>query len=186
MRQDFVRFLVTMARHPSSSGKKLAWLGVGAFTFLLVSPWLLGMGGYAIVQALAPFARTLELTVGALAFVAGFALLAWILILQWHQGGGTPVPAAPTQHLITTGPYAFCRHPMYLGAAIYHLGFVTLFFGFLPGLGVSVAVLAFAILYGRNVEERELEARFGEEYRAYRARTPFLFPRRKGPRSGAF
>ena len=49
-----------------------------------------------------------------------------------------------------------------------------------------MAVLAFAILYGRNVEERELEARFGEEYRAYRARTPFLFPRRKGPRSGAF
>ena len=48
-----------------------------------------------------------------------------------------------------------------------------------PGVAAAGGVAAFVVFYARTVEERELEARFGEEYRAYRARTPFLFPRGK-------
>jgi protein-S-isoprenylcysteine O-methyltransferase Ste14 len=47
-------------------------------------------------------------------------------------------------------------------------------------------VLFFAVLlvvYIKSFEEKELEARFGDEYRAYKRNTPFLIPRlrsRKG------
>ena len=179
MRQTFVRFLVDLAQRPSSSTKKLGWIALGMVTFLLLSPWLLGEGAGALVRSLTPFLGVMEVAVGVLCLGVGLSLLGWVLVVQWRQGGGTPVPAAPTQKLVTSGPYALCRHPMYLAATIYHLGFVTLLSGFLPGLLTAGAVLAFATFYGRNVEERELEARFGEEYRAYRARTPFLFPRGK-------
>ena len=38
------------------------------------------------------------------------------------------------------------------------------------------------LTYIRLVEEREMVARFGEEYLAYRRRVPFIIPRLSGPR----
>jgi len=75
---------------------------------------------------------------------------------------------------------------MYFAAVLYHLGFVTITSGLGPGVTAAGVVAAFVVFYARTVEERELEARFGEEYRAYRARTPFLLPQRKGPRRQVF
>lgn len=34
------------------------------------------------------------------------------------QGGGTPAPVAPPQHLVITGPNRYVRNPIYLALAV--------------------------------------------------------------------
>ena len=58
---------------------------------------------------------------------------------------------------------------MYLGAAI-----------LFRSIGAVILVLLFAgllLLYIKRVEEKEMELRFGDEYRSYKRQTPFLIPR---------
>jgi protein-S-isoprenylcysteine O-methyltransferase Ste14 len=75
----------------------------------------------------------------------------------------------PTTALVTSGPYRLTRNPMYLGMAFLYAGLalsfgVTWSLAFLPL--VLLAVDRLAILR----EEHYLEAKFGEEYRRYKAR----------------
>ena len=85
--------------------------------------------------------------------------------------GGKPAGEA----LITAGPYAFVRNPMYLGT-------VTGLLAFAGMSGLWYAVLAVAVMlvpvYGGAVlyEEAFLSARFGEGYRRYREAVPLLLP----------
>ena len=85
--------------------------------------------------------------------------------------------------LAVRGPYAHLRHPLYLGSFLVGMGLATA--GgrvlFLPPL-----LLLFAWVYWRatRAEETELEERFGEAYRRYRAQVPALLPRRRPYRVG--
>jgi protein-S-isoprenylcysteine O-methyltransferase Ste14 len=84
-------------------------------------------------------------------------------------------PHRHRQQLITTGIRARVRHPIYLG----HLCEIA---GWCIGTGlVALYVLAvFAVVTGAvmiRMEDRELEARFGEAYREYRQRVPGVLPR---------
>lgn len=77
--------------------------------------------------------------------------------------------------LVTTGPYRWVRHPFYLGAASLLASVVLLTeCGLLGALGL--AVLAF-LVSRTPIEERQLLARFGDEYRSYAARTGRFWPR---------
>jgi protein-S-isoprenylcysteine O-methyltransferase Ste14 len=84
----------------------------------------------------------------------------------------------PTQHrqvLITTGIRSRVRHPIYLGHLCEILGWCV---G--TGLVALYALAAFAIVTGAlmiMIEDRELEARFGDQYRAYRRKVPAVIPR---------
>lgn len=76
--------------------------------------------------------------------------------------------------LAIEGPYARVRHPQYLG-------FVLILFGFLLQWPTILTLAMFPVLvfmYVRlaRIEEREAEARFGDEYRRYAARTPAFLP----------
>ncbi len=90
-------------------------------------------------------------------------------------------PHKHEQRLVTAGIRARVRHPYYLA----HLLHLT---GWALGTG-SIAVIAlelFAIITGAvmlPLEERELEQRFGDSYRVYRARTSAMLPIRRGSRS---
>jgi protein-S-isoprenylcysteine O-methyltransferase Ste14 len=78
------------------------------------------------------------------------------------------------QRLVTTGVRARVRHPVYLG----HLC-EMLAWSIGTGLAVCRALTAFAIVTGAvmiTLEEKELESRFGEEYRQYRMRVPAVLP----------
>lgn len=56
---------------------------------------------------------------------------------------------------------------------------MALFFGS-PGAALLVLLFGvFLVVYIKRVEEPELARRFGEEYLAYKQRTPFLIPRRQ-------
>jgi protein-S-isoprenylcysteine O-methyltransferase Ste14 len=99
------------------------------------------------------------------------------------QLGGLPelLPDREHQTLSVTGIRAHIRHPVYLG----HLC-EMLAWSIGSGQAVCWALTAFAIATGAvmiRLEDKELELRFGEEYRRYRAAVPALFPNAMRARS---
>jgi protein-S-isoprenylcysteine O-methyltransferase Ste14 len=80
-----------------------------------------------------------------------------------------------TDRLITTGPYARVRHPLYAGLSLSITGV-----GLLTGcwLLVVAGLLWLGITQVWAIhEERDLSRRFGEQYDRYRRATPGVVPR---------
>lgn len=75
--------------------------------------------------------------------------------------------------LLETGIYSYVRHPIYF--------FTMAAFALTPMMSLDrFLLLAASILYlffGIPIEERKLENRFGDAYRAYRTRVPAVIPR---------
>jgi len=80
------------------------------------------------------------------------------------------------QRLVTYGVFGWSRNPLYNGNFLIWMGFVVIsgVLWFLP-----VAIILFAIEYSFIVryEEGVLESIFGDEYLAYKRRTPRWLPR---------
>jgi len=77
--------------------------------------------------------------------------------------------------LVTSGPFALVRNPLYLGNVALWVGFAIS--ARLPWLvPVFIAVLAFEYHAIVRWEERLLEDRLGERYRAYAAQVPRWVP----------
>jgi protein-S-isoprenylcysteine O-methyltransferase Ste14 len=170
--------LVGVSKEERSPRYKIVAVLIGALVFGVAVPALLFLAGYKAEQyLLKDLSRMLETIFGVLSIVLGLVLLVWTLLVQVRTGKGTPVPLAPPQKLIVTGPYKMCRNPMKLGALLYYFG-IGLYFGSLV-IGIIMALIAWALggLYHRHVEEKELARRFGEEYEEYRANTPFFIPK---------
>jgi protein-S-isoprenylcysteine O-methyltransferase Ste14 len=73
--------------------------------------------------------------------------------------------------LVTHGPFGLSRNPMWLSGLIVWLGW-ALFFGSVVILIVAIVLWVVTHVFTVPREERALEARFGETYRAYKARVP--------------
>ncbi|MFI6793498.1 methyltransferase family protein [Nonomuraea sp. NPDC050383] len=90
------------------------------------------------------------------------------------SGRGTPLPYDPPRRLVTGGPYAYVRNPMQTAMTGGYLLLATLDVAFL-----GAAAIAFA--YGAGLaawhEGEQLDARFGEEWRAYRRAVRPWLPR---------
>lgn len=98
----------------------------------------------------------------------GFALLsaAWNVLYK-----------AQREHLLaTTGPYAYLRHPQYVGFTLILLGFLLQWPTLLTLLMFPVLMVMYVRLAWR--EERDALAEFGEAYASYATNTPAFFPRR--------
>jgi protein-S-isoprenylcysteine O-methyltransferase Ste14 len=72
--------------------------------------------------------------------------------------------------LMTGGPYAISRHPMYTGELALWIGWAILY-GSIPVL-IGLAALGAVVALLAPREERALEAKFGDAYRRYKARVP--------------
>ena len=119
----------------------------------------------------------IELTVSILGMTTGLFFMLWAAICLWRIGKGTPVPNAPTQNLVISGPYKLCRNPIEFGAVLYYLGIGTLIGGIVVGIISFILGLTIGSIYHKFFEEKELEKRFSEEYKQYKEKTPFIFPR---------
>lgn len=88
---------------------------------------------------------------------------------------GVPEIKNERDGLLTDGIYGWVRHPRYLDLmlAILGWGLVANYVGTHRLWGFLVV----GLLIVMHFEERELAARFGAEYAAYRARVPMLIPR---------
>ena len=93
------------------------------------------------------------------------------------EGVGTPVPVAPTQHLVVGGLYRYVRNPMYLAVLATIVG-QALAFGQPLLLLYAGAVAAAFVTFVRGYEEPTLGRRFGVQYASYRRAVPGWWPRR--------
>jgi len=99
--------------------------------------------------------------------VGGFALI----VLAWR----TLHAAQRAGRIATQGPYAFIRHPQYLG-------FIVVLVGLLLQWPTILTLAMFPVLVGMYVrlahnEEGDLQSRFGDAYRLAVAATPRFVPR---------
>ena len=112
----------------------------------------------------------------------GFApLLAWgflqyELVGRYRKriGGGGPGMQIPPERLVTTGPYAWCRNPMYLGHLIFLLGMALTI---QSPLALLFLVFSAAWFHRRVArDENRLRELFGADYEAYAARVKRWIP----------
>jgi len=106
--------------------------------------------------------------VGGVLILAGVAFAA--AGIRSFLRAGTPVPTTePTRALVTAGIHGWTRNPIYLGMFLIYAGIGVAAANL--WLLVLVLPLAIAIRYGVVArEEAYLERRFGDAYRAYKAR----------------
>jgi len=153
--------------------------GLGRLAELLALPALLGTAAYVANPAWMEWSAVnwpaWVRWIGVGLALAGFALLRWS-----HQALGRNWSDRPRitrrQQLVTEGPYRRIRHPIYtaflliLGSSLFVSAnwFIGALWIAMTGLDVRSRI-AF--------EEDRMLARFGDEYRVYKARTGGLFPR---------
>ena len=113
---------------------------------------------------------------GVIAVTAGLALVAWT-VLTYSRAGETLSPVVQPDRLVTTGPLAWTRNPLYLGVVTTVAG-VAVFAGSpaVVGYCALLAVVYHGLVVG--VEEPKLVAAFGGVYRSYYDRVPRWLPRR--------
>jgi len=92
--------------------------------------------------------------------------------LPWGEAEGE----ARSTKLVTTGLYASCRNPMTLGYSLLPCGMGIMFRSLSMTFIVPSVVFSVMIVWLKVWEEPRLERRFGEAYREYQRRTPFLIP----------
>jgi protein-S-isoprenylcysteine O-methyltransferase Ste14 len=100
--------------------------------------------------------------------------------LPWGELNGS----SRSKELVTNGVYASCRNPMSLGYSMLPVGMGLTCRSLGMAFLIPVVILTVLVLYLKLWEEPNLEMRFGEAYRAYKRKTPFLIPRWRGRTGG--
>ena len=142
-------------------------------------PWPLillaaALGGALLLGWLAPVpwpgvddgpARVIGYGFGA----SGALLITWaLMVFARFRANVWPTGAATT--LLTSGPFRIWRNPIYMGEILLLLGAAQVFHNIwfvLAAAVFAVAVLKLAIV----PEEAHLEAKFGDDYLRYKARS---------------
>ncbi len=159
----FVLLLIVMlllrtaprARAPGIAPRALAVIGTGLGTgFLYLHPVTLPVGVQAFVDVLIFGASILEIVI-LLKLGKSFAIM------------------ADARELVTGGPYAVVRHPLYVAEEIGILTMLIQFWGH-PALALTLAHIAVQV--ARTVYEERILAETFPEYRAYQARTWRFIP----------
>ena len=109
-------------------------------------------------------------------------LMAWgylqyFLVGQYRLrlGGGGPGMDTPPERLVTGGPFAWCRNPMYLGHILFLVGLSLALWSAL-GLLIAIATAVWFDWRVRTKDEKRLAERFGQPYLDYTARVKRWIP----------
>lgn len=105
---------------------------------------------------------------GALLVAAGLALIVGANRAMTRHGTSADIDAVSAA-VVTTGPFAFSRNPIYLALAMMHVAIACFFDSVWMALAVAPALLAVdrIVVVG---EERYLASRFGRVYLDYAAK----------------
>ncbi len=136
---------------------------VALFTGLPPTPFL----GSAVIDA------WLDM-LGLLLALAGSGLRAWVIGLAYIKRGGLD-KKVHADTLVSSGMFAVCRNPLYVGNALVLLG---LFVVHNNPLAYLFGLLFFGVAYWGIVaaEEKFLAEKFGDDYRDYCARVNRFWP----------
>lgn len=135
-------------------------VGLGALAFAMGRWWPLAWPGLDDLPAR---------IIGYGILAGGMVLMGWS-VMAFRRARANILPHKAATTLIISGPFAIWRNPIYMADALLlaGLGQLTLNIWLVVAAGVFMAaVLLLAIL----PEERHLEAKFGQAYLDYKART---------------
>lgn len=129
----------------------------------LIAAWWLE-SRFPLGFAVPPFLQALSWT----GVATGGALMLWAAVTIWRHNT-TVNPYKGASELVTSGPFAYSRNPIYLADAVIYLGVMLLIGSLWP---LVFAPLVWVIMrYGViGHEEAHLRARFGASYNSYCAR----------------
>ena len=103
---------------------------------------------------------------------AGFGLAFWARIYI-GRNWGMPMSLRQGHELVTSGPYAYIRHPIYSGLMLAMIGSALT----VGVLWLLLFVLYFAyFIFSARTEEKMMLARFPDAYPTYQRRTKMLIP----------
>jgi protein-S-isoprenylcysteine O-methyltransferase Ste14 len=111
-------------------------------------------------------------TIGLLLCAAGIAFAIWARIhlgINW----GMPMAIKDQPDLVTTGPYAFIRHPIYTGISLAMLSSM-----FTADISRVIWFVVFTgyFIYSAKQEEKRMLLLFPGEYPGYMKRTKMFIP----------
>jgi protein-S-isoprenylcysteine O-methyltransferase Ste14 len=135
-----------------------------------------GIVALAVPAMLAAMTATHAISwLGIAPAAVGTAALVWCA-LEFHRvGRGTLAPWAPPRRLVTSGPYARSRNPMYLSVLLVLTGW-TFSLRSVPHMAyAAVMAVAFHVRVVAGEEPRLAQA-FDAEWLAYRASVPRWLP----------
>lgn len=152
-----------------------AYLAIGAGYFgLCFKLWR------PVPLTLSKLGRGAALLLGSLLYFPGLALVLWgqaTLGRMYNVSSGFGVQLYSDHRLITHGPYAMVRHPMYVGILLTGLGGLLIY---RTWTFVMVIATFVGLIRRAQREEQALSAEFGEEWAAYCRRVPAWLPRLPG------
>jgi protein-S-isoprenylcysteine O-methyltransferase Ste14 len=122
-------------------------------------------------------ARILALILGALLYFPGLALVLWgrlTLAQMYNVSSSFGAQLYAGHRLVTHGPFALMRHPMYLGILLTGAGGLLLY---RTWTFVFVLLHFPALLIRARREEQALAAEFGRQWEGYCQRVPTWLPR---------
>jgi len=136
-------------------------VGSGDKIGLLLLPFL--VGGLILNVAFPEFFAvggppTALAVVSAVVLLLGVAIWLWSVVLILTR--------VPRGELITTGPYALVKHPLYTGVALLVLPWAGFLLNTWLGVVLGIVLYAGDRIFARE-EEAALAARFGPRWEAY-------------------
>ena len=159
-------------------GERVIATLLAGVVFVLLIPFVILKGSASIDRWLhiLPFDFGLiNLVVGGAMALMGMLFAMWSIVDQLTRGRGTPLPVMATQTLLITGPFAYCRNPMSFGTIVLYSG-LAIWAGSWSAIALVTSFAVVLIAYLKYIEEKELEARFGQSYMEYKETTPFIIP----------
>jgi protein-S-isoprenylcysteine O-methyltransferase Ste14 len=130
----------------------------------------------SVPVTLAISARVAALSLGALLYFLGLALYLWgirALGKMYKVSSSFGVQLRVEHQLVTHGPFALVRHPMYLGLQVAAIGGLLLY---RTWTFVFVTVNFLALVIRAKQEEQALAMEFGDQWEAYVKRVPAWIP----------
>ena len=135
------------------------------------------LGWTSLPWTVSPSARVWMLVFGSLLYFPGLLVLVWarlVLGKNYFVSTGFGAQLFEGHQLITSGPYAIVRHPMYTGLFLAALGSLLIYTTWTT---VYFACFAPLMFVRARREETALSAEFGEQWKEYCKHVPSFFPR---------
>jgi protein-S-isoprenylcysteine O-methyltransferase Ste14 len=146
----------------------LSGLGYFALCYLLWRP---------IFPGLSSTTRLLRLVLGTLLYFSGLTLILWgrlTLGKLYFVSTSQAAQLFADHQLVTQGPYAWVRHPMYLGILLTGLGGILVYWTW---TFVFLALNFLGLTLRARREEQALAAEFGDQWEVYCKKVPRWIPR---------
>jgi protein-S-isoprenylcysteine O-methyltransferase Ste14 len=122
-------------------------------------------------------ARAAALALGTLLLFPGLGVVVWARVTlgrSYGVSGALGTQLCAEHQLVTHGPFAFVRHPMYVGLLVAAIGAILVYRTWTP---VLVALNFASFIFRARREEQALAAEFGASWEEYARRVPAWVPR---------